>query len=213
VDLQAFVGAHLPAVPARVLEVGCGRGALARAIADLGYEVVAIDPEAPAGDIFQAVTLEEFADPDPFHAVVASRSLHHIGDLPAALDKVVGMLRPGGRLLLHEHAWERLDEPTARWYLERHAATHHDTPSSLDACVAHWREDHAGLHDYATMRRELDRRFTERHFKWTPYLHEELGGAVSEEEERALIDAGAIRATGFCYVGESPSDRASSSIG
>jgi hypothetical protein len=35
-----------------------------------------------------------------------------------------------------------------------------------------------------------------------PYLYGELAGAVTEPEERALIDAGAIRATGFRYVGE-----------
>ena len=35
-----------------------------------------------------------------------------------------------------------------------------------------------------------------------PYLYGELTGAVSEPEERALIDAGAIQATGFRYVGE-----------
>jgi hypothetical protein len=30
----------------------------------------------------------------------------------------------------------------------------------------------------------------------------ELAGAASEQEERALIEAGAIQATGFRYVGE-----------
>jgi hypothetical protein len=54
------------------------------------------------------------------------------------------------------------------------------------------------------MRRELDRRFEERHFVWTPYLNRELGDAVDERAERALIEAGAIQATGFRYVGERP---------
>jgi hypothetical protein len=35
-----------------------------------------------------------------------------------------------------------------------------------------------------------------------PYLYSELAGAVTDLEERALIDAGAIQATGFRYVGE-----------
>ena len=52
------------------------------------------------------------------------------------------------------------------------------------------------------MRNELDRRFTERFFAWVPYLYGELAGAVTDLEERALIDAGAIQATGFRYVGE-----------
>lgn len=200
-NFDAFVEEHLPLAPARVLEVGCGRGGLARAIARSGYGVVAIDPEAPRGDLFQAVSLEEFADPAPFDAVVASRALHHIADLPGALDKIARLLRRAGRLILNEHAWDRLDEPTARWYL-KHRAAKPDAPSSLERCLADWEDDHAGLHGYAAMRQELDRRFTERFFAWTPYLYGELSGAVEEREERALIEAGEIQATGFSYVGE-----------
>lgn len=61
--------------------------------------------------------------------------------------------------------------------------------------------DHADLHGYAAIRRELDLRFTERWFAWTPSLYLELGAAL-EQEERRLIDAGSITATGFQYVGE-----------
>jgi hypothetical protein len=39
-------------------------------------------------------------------------------------------------------------------------------------------------------------------FVWTHYLNRELGDAVDERAERALIEAGAIQATGFRYVGE-----------
>jgi SAM-dependent methyltransferase len=151
--------------------------------------------------VFQAVSLERFVDPGPVDAVVASRSLHHIPDLPAALDTIAGLLERGGRLIVHEHAWDRLDEATARWYLEQRAALGPAPAGSVAECLAAWRHDHAGLHGYGTMREELDRRFRERFFAWTPYLYWELGGAV-EQEERALIDAGAIQATGFYYVGE-----------
>ena len=43
-------------------------------------------------------------------------------------------------------------------------------------------------------------RFGERSLEWTPYLRGELG--IEPGVERAAIDAGAIRATGFLYVGE-----------
>jgi SAM-dependent methyltransferase len=200
-ELFEFVRAWLPGPPARVLELGCGGGDLARAIAGPDLEVVAIDPEAPQGDLFQAVSLEEFADPGPFHAVIANRSLHHVGDLAAALDKIVSLLPPLGRLIVNEHACARLDEPTAHWYLEQRAMVG-PAPPSLERCLSDWEEDHAVLHGYATMRPELDRRFRERFFAWGPYLHGELGGAVDAREEQALIDAGMIQATGFRYVGE-----------
>jgi SAM-dependent methyltransferase len=190
-----------------VLEVGCGRGELARAIAGLGYRVSAIDPEAPAGDIFQRVSLEEFSDPGPFDAVVSNLALHHIPDLQAALAKIRRLLRPGGRLIVNEHAWDRLDEPTARWYLEQRAATDADAPRSLDHCLDEWAADHHGLHTAAAMRSELDRLFEERFFVWTPYLNRELGDAIDERAEQALIDAGTIEGTGFRYVGERPVER------
>jgi SAM-dependent methyltransferase len=189
--VEAFVLSQLPPTPASVLEVGCGDGEIARAVAARGYEVVALDPRAPAGDLFRRVSLEQFADPGPFDVVVANRSLHHIHDLSRALDKVAGLLGPGGQLVVYEHAWERLDEPTARWYRKHRPASG----------LAHWREDHAGLHGYAALREALDRRFIQRFFAWAPYLYWELGEAV-EEEERALIETGAIQATGFYYVGE-----------
>jgi SAM-dependent methyltransferase len=200
VDVLEFVTAQLPPAPARVLEVGCGSGRLARALDDLGYRVVAIDPAAPEGPIFQAVSLEEFADPGGFDAVVASRSLHHIPDLADALSKLHRLLVPDGRLIVVEHAFERLDEPTARWYLEKRRARQRGAPSSVDACMAEWEADHAGLHSYAAMRRELDRHFTERWFAWTPSLYLELGDGL-EHEERRLIETGSIQATGFLYIG------------
>ena len=200
--LYGFVTEQLPSAPARVLEVGCGRGDLARAIAESGYEVLAIDPDATAGDLFRAATLEDFADPEPFDAVVASLALHHVADLPGALAKIVSLLRPTGSLIVNEHAVDRLDEPTARWYLEKRAVIRPDAPRSLEQCLHDWEEHHAGLHGYAAMRKELDRRFTERFFAWMPYLYGELADAATEAEERQLIDAGAIQATGFRYVGE-----------
>src|SRR5215211_100005 len=55
----AFVLSHLPPPPRRILEVGCGRGDLALALSGVGYDVVAVDPDAPTGAIFRNVTIEE----------------------------------------------------------------------------------------------------------------------------------------------------------
>jgi SAM-dependent methyltransferase len=204
VAFRAFVETHLPSAPGRVLEVGCGRGALAVAVSRLGYRVDAIDPNAPAGAIFHAVSLEEFSDPGPFDAVLANLALHHIPDFGGALAKIRRLLRPGGRLIVNELAWDRLDERTARWYLEHLAATDPGAPSSVERCLDKWAADHAGLHTSAAMLTELAQLFEERFFVWTPHLNRELGKAIDDRAERALIEAGEIRATAFRYVGERP---------
>lgn len=205
VNVQAFVEQHLPSTPARILEIGCGQGDLARALADKGFAVTAIDPRAPDGDIFQAASLEDFADPEPFDVLVAIRSLHHIHDLAGAVAKMAQLLRPGGRVVIHEHAWERLDHDTARWYLEQRAADGHGhrAPTTAEDCIHRWNNDHRDLHTSTTMLAALENHFTQLYFAWAPYLHGELAPAVTAEQEQSLIDAGAIQASGFNFVGES----------
>lgn len=202
VEVQALVEQHLPPRPARVLEIGCGRGDLARALATRGYAVTAIDPHAPDGDIFETVSLADFADPEPFDALVAIRSLHHIHDLDDAVVRMAQLLRPGGRIVIHEHAWEHLDHDTARWYLDHRPAHDHGAPATAEDCLHQWHQDHRDLHNSTAMLAALSSYFTELYFAWGPYLYAELGPGVTVEREQALIDTGTIAATGFTFVGE-----------
>jgi len=199
-----FVVAQAPA-RARVLEVGCGDGALAVELDAAGYDVLAIDPVGPEGAIFRRVTLEELDEPGPFDMVVASRSLHHVHDLAAALERIAALLAPAGVLALDEFAHDRLDEPTADWYYGQlralAAARGTEVPASLDALLAEWEAEHEGLHGYEAIRPALDARFDERAFAWEPYLHRYLDGVVGEALERTLIEAGAIQATAYRYGG------------
>jgi 2-polyprenyl-3-methyl-5-hydroxy-6-metoxy-1,4-benzoquinol methylase len=192
-DLNAFCLTHLPPAPARVLEVGCGSGELARALAGAGYRVLAIDPEAPEGAIFRRVRLEELDDPGPFDAVVASRSLHHVDDLGASLDRVTELLGPDGRVLVDDFGWDLLDLATATWLAEQEQ-------TALAELLAQWADEHAGLHTYESMRRELDRHFEKLFLTREPYLYRS-SYRTDEAAERATIDGGAIAAIGFRYVG------------
>jgi SAM-dependent methyltransferase len=206
VSVIEFVRSQLPAPPARVLEVGCGEGELARALADAGWDVLAIDPAAPDGPIFRRLKLEDVDEPESFDAVVAVRSLHHVTDLEAALDRVEELLRPGGVLVLDEFAWDRLTGPTAEWFYGQQRALAAagrlpDAPPTLAECCRDWEDEHVGLHGYEAMHAALGERFRERSFEWLPYLYRYLDGVTGETLERTLIEADAIEATGFRYVG------------
>jgi len=205
-QVEEFVLAQIGDPPTRVLEVGCGEGELALTLARAGHSVTAIDPRAPEGAIFQRVRLEEFSETGPFDSVVAILSLHHVEDFGSALDKIVSLLRTGGALVVVEFAWDRIDEATAEWALERlPAAPHSGKPSWLMRCrgrryAAEWAAEQ-GFHSSRRMRDELGRRFAERHFAWVPYLYPDLDEDTSEADEGAAIEAEAINATGFLYVG------------
>jgi SAM-dependent methyltransferase len=206
-SVEEFVLVQIGDLPARVLEVGCGEGELARALARVGHSVTAIDPRAPEGPIFRRKRIEEFSDPGRFDHVVASLSLHHVGDLGMALGNIADLLRTGGSLVVVEFAWDRIDEATARWALGRLPAGSSSEGHSWlghccrgERCTAEWAAER-GFHGYWRMRDELGRRFAEVHFEWVPYLYPDLGEEVSEADEMAAIEAGAINATGFRYVG------------
>jgi SAM-dependent methyltransferase len=224
--VEGFVLDQIGDPPARVLEVGCGKGDLAYALDRAGYSVTAIDPRAPEGTIFRRVGIEEFSEPGPFDNVVAILSLHHVEDISGALDKIVSLLRAGGTLVVVEFAWDRIDGATAEWaqarlpyasasgkrsWLERCCrGSAHDGGDEVghlqaEAHVARWAGEER-LHGSGQMLEEIGRRFDQRSFSWWPYLYPDLDD-TSEAEEVATIEAGEINATSFCYVGAVASKR------
>jgi SAM-dependent methyltransferase len=225
--VEAFVLDRIGDPPARVLEVGCGKGDLSITLDRAGHAVTAIDPRAPEGSIFRRVGIEEFSEPGSFDHVVAILSLHHVENISGGLDKIVSLLRAGGTLVVVEFAWDRIDGATAEWALARLPdASASGKRSWLERCcrgrahdggdevghlhaeapVARWASEER-LHGSGRMREEIGRRFVERYFSWWPYLYPDLDDDTSESDELAAIEAGEINATSFCYVGAVTSKR------
>ncbi len=135
-DLDRFVLADLPA-PARVLDLACGTGDLAAALAQRGYEVVGLDGSAAMLDLarrnapdatFVLGDARAFDTERPFDLVVCTfDSLNHVmraEELGEVFRAVFCALRPGGRFAFdlnldakYRFAWRgsfaRLDDDLA----------------------------------------------------------------------------------------------------
>jgi SAM-dependent methyltransferase len=202
-----LVCSHVAEPLARILEVGCGRGEAALALAERGYEVTASDPEAPDGPIFRRVSLEDFSDERGFDAVIAAASLHHLHDLREGLDKIASLLPADGPLVIEEFARERITGATAHWYYAQRRAlveagrAESEVPDTFDEWERRSLDDRAHLHSVATIRAELEPRFAERLLEWRPFLYSWRLDDTLEPLERRLIDEDAIAATGLWYVG------------
>lgn len=99
--------------------VGCGgRGGHVPSLLAAGFDAVGVDPEAPEALAYRRMPFEEYVG-QPVDVLVASLSLHHVEDLDLVLDKVCGLLIPGGTLIVIEWARESTDEATARWCFQR----------------------------------------------------------------------------------------------
>ena len=175
-----FVTAALPRAPARVLEVGAGAGELARDLAAAGYDVVAIDPASEVAHVEPVALLDLAAPPASFDAAVAVVSLHHVEPLRPSCERLAGLVRPGGALVIDEFDVGVFDERAAGWL------------------HAHWRklgreahEDHAGM--VAELRQHLHRIDTIRAALAPAF---ELQGAEEEAIAQDVIPAVGVRFTG-----------------
>jgi SAM-dependent methyltransferase len=119
-----FVTTKLPRGATRVLEVGCGDGALAALLQSDGLQVTAIDsdPEAVAAANAAGVDARLAAWPAPidgtFDAILFTRSLHHIRELVEAVAAADRTLRPGGRIIVEDFRAEGGSDVSANWFFE-----------------------------------------------------------------------------------------------
>jgi trans-aconitate methyltransferase len=90
----------------RILDLGCGDGALTRKLVELGCEVVGVDSSAPQIEAAKKLGLdarvanaEELPFCEEFDAVFSNAVLHWIKRADVMLASVYRALRPGGRFV------------------------------------------------------------------------------------------------------------------
>lgn len=204
-----FLERVLPAAPARLLEVGCGDGWIAAALAALGYEVTALDeapapapgvaPEGVAWIASDFLFFEGAPDGAPFDVILFSRSLHHIAPLDRALDHAASLLAPGGLLVAEEFAVERVNHPTARWWYDLEAvlvaASILSPPDPVLAAVRNplgrWRQEHAADPPLATghaMLAGVRERFETGPAEEAPYLYRAVAARAAPDHDPGVAD-------------------------
>jgi SAM-dependent methyltransferase len=127
----------------RVLDIGCGYGALVSFLTDKGYDAEGIDddPEVirTARQLFPAAHVRrvnaENLTTEPASTcdtIILKDSFHHVlgeGDVTAAFENFKRMLRPEGRMIIYD--------PNPMWILRlaRKAVAHRDPEAPLEAAV------------------------------------------------------------------------------
>ena len=106
----------------RFLEVGCGKGHLAKALVDKGHQVLPIDVSEEAVAFARSLGLpakqtDIFGVNDSaFAGILFVQSLHHINPLDESLAQAAHLLDEGGFVLVDDFAFNKIDEKTAVWF-------------------------------------------------------------------------------------------------
>lgn len=209
--LWPSVRAHLPAPPARVLDIGCGPlGGFVPLLRANGYDAIGIDPKAPSEAHYQRVEFEHADLPAQVQAIVASTSLHHVANPATVIDRIASALASGGRVVIVEWALERFDRQTANWCFARlgldEAGWLHRRRDEWLASALPWTTylrswaARERLHCGDELVRLLDERIERETLGDGPYFFPDLAD-TSAADEQAAIDAGEVRATRIDWIG------------
>ena len=168
--------------------------------------MVGLDPSAAAVAKAKALGVDarevdwlDYADPQPFDALVFGRSLHHMHDLEAAVAKTVGSLGPRGRVIVEDFAFAEGHAATAEWIRSLlrilQAAGRVEAPEGTQASILlHqgealelWFADHHDIHSAAAMEAALADRYRILERATAPYLYRYLEPCLAPEAANARL--------------------------
>ncbi len=147
--LSAIEAFHMvcgkPTGTMRIADIGCGGGAMSRALAALGAKVTGIDPvphmieaaqRAGGGPTYKLAFGEATElDSGSFDIVFYSKSLHHIPDMAAAIDEALRIVRPNGTIIVLEPEADDPAYPVFRW-MDDEKAVYDEAQGVLNAAIA-----------------------------------------------------------------------------
>jgi len=129
----------------RVVDIGCGSGAITRRLAALGADVTGVEPNAGqvakadslgGGPIYVVAPAEATGlESGAFDIAVFSRSLHHVGDKAAGLREACRLVRTGGRIAVLEPEADGPFYPVMR-FVDDESAVYAQAQAALDGAVA-----------------------------------------------------------------------------
>jgi hypothetical protein len=155
--------------------------------------VLAIDPD-PSGADVRPVPLHALEEPPgSFRGALAITSLHHVEPLEQSLERLAGLLEPGGVLVVDEFDVGAFDERAAEWWLRQRRALGTPEERSADELVG---EHRAHLHPLGRIVAALEPHFHVGTPLYGPYLYRwDLDDSVRADEAKAIAH-GKIPAVG-----------------
>ena len=193
---------------ASILEIGCGDGHVAIALAKRNYVVVGVESDPAAvlrarrsgADVILGAWPK--VNVEPVNAVVFTRSLHHISPLPEAISRIREILLPQGAVLVEDFAFDAISPQAITWLLgivaspRGRALISHDSNSlvtkllNADDPVGAWRQDHDhDLHSFEGMTQAIAKHFVVRDINHVPYLYRYLIEVLPRTPEAAAFIA------------------------
>jgi ubiquinone/menaquinone biosynthesis C-methylase UbiE len=204
-DMVEWITAAANAVGpgARVLEIGCGDGAITNELNRRGIKTIGVDPHAPRGKYLKSQPFESLKA-EPFDVIFASVSLHHLHDPAAATTALRRLSKPGTVMLVREFDRALVAEPrTLSWVYHQRAAHLEQQFDTQAEWANHWlgHIEHHVLFWDDVAKVLSDAGFATTSIARCAYLFRwDLPEAIRPLEEH-LIAAGALDACGIRWSG------------